>query len=334
MKFGVFDHIDANGMPLAEQYAQRLQFVELYEELGFYAYHLAEHHGTPLGMASASSVFLSAVAQRTRTLKFGPLVYLLPLYHPLRLLEEIGMLDQLGGGRLQVGVGPGGQVAEHSRFGVAADDVRPMFEEALEVLLKGMASESLEHKGRYYDIPPTPQIIKPLQQPHPPLWYGTSSPERAEWAVKHRINLVSLMPNARTRPIADALKAAWSASGNPETERPFMGLSRLPILADTDGEARAIAERVWPGFARSFNWLVNWLGRDPFPIPDSFAGAEQFGLAFAGSPETARQWVAQAQDEAGIDYMAVELVFGDLTTEEATRSINLFAREVMPAFAD
>lgn len=108
MRFGVFDHIDANGMALGEQYEHRLRFVEMYEALGFYCYHLAEHHATELGMAPSSSVFLSAVAQRTRTLKFGPLVYLLPLHHPLRLLEEIGMLDQLSGGRFQPGVGPGG----------------------------------------------------------------------------------------------------------------------------------------------------------------------------------------------------------------------------------
>lgn len=334
MKFGVFDHIDANGMPLAEQYAQRLAFVELYETLGFHCYHLAEHHATRLGMASSSSVFLSAVAQRTRTLKFGPLVYLLPLYHPLRLLEEIGMLDQLGGGRLQLGVGPGGQVAEHSRFGLAAEDVRPMFDEAFEVLVKGLTSETLEHEGRYYKIPPTPMLIKPIQQPHPPLWYGTSAPERGAWAAKYRINLVSLLPNSRTRQIADALKEAWANTGQPEGERPFVGLSRLPIIADSDAEARQLAERIWPGFARSFNWLVNWLGREPFPIPGDFAGAEAMGIAFAGSPETARQWVQQMRDEAGIDYLAVELVFGELTTEEATRSIELFAREVMPAFAE
>jgi alkanesulfonate monooxygenase SsuD/methylene tetrahydromethanopterin reductase-like flavin-dependent oxidoreductase (luciferase family) len=84
VKFGVFDHLDRNDLPLADFYEQRLDFVELYDRLGFYSYHLAEHHGTPLGMASSPSVFLSAVARRTKRLRFGPMVYLLPLYHPIR----------------------------------------------------------------------------------------------------------------------------------------------------------------------------------------------------------------------------------------------------------
>jgi alkanesulfonate monooxygenase SsuD/methylene tetrahydromethanopterin reductase-like flavin-dependent oxidoreductase (luciferase family) len=334
MKFGVFDHIDANGMPLGEQYEQRLRFVARYESLGFHAYHLAEHHATQLGMASSSSIFLSAVAQRTRTLKFGPLVYLLPLHHPVRLLEEIGMLDQLSGGRFQLGVGPGGQSAEHTRFGVAREDVRPMFDEALEILLKGLGQEVLpQHKGRFYDLPPVPQLIRPVQEPFPPLWYGTSSPERAIWAAVHGVNLVTMLPHARARTIVEALDEAWSAAGKPADERPFVGLLRNVVVADSDAEAQRIAARVWRAFAVNFNWLVNWLGLEPFPIPADFAGAEEMGLAFAGSPESAIEWIERAEAEAGVNYLAAELVFGDMTTEEAERSITLFGEEVIPAFA-
>src|SRR5512139_2079080 len=333
MKFGVFDHIDANGMPLREQYKQRLRFVEMYERLGFYCYHLAEHHATTLGVASSSSVFLSAVAQRTRTLKFGPLVYVLPLHHPIRLLEEIGMLDQLSGGRFQLGVGQGGQPAEHARFGIAQGDIKPMFDEMLEILLKAMGSEVLDHQGRFYTLPRVPQVVKPIQRPHPSLWYGTGSPERAAWAVEHGVNLVSMMPNGRTRAISDALKQAWAATGRDEAGRPFVGLSRILVVAETDEEALRIARRVWAAFAVNFNWLVNWLGEPPFPFPNEFEGAREMGLAFAGSPQSVRAWIEQAQEEAGVDYMALELVFGDMTNEEATRSIELFAKEVMPAFA-
>ena len=79
----------------------RLKIVEAYDRAGFYGYHVAEHHATPLGMAASPGVFLAAVAQRTQALRFGPLVYPLPLYHPLRLIEEICMLDQMSGGRMQ-----------------------------------------------------------------------------------------------------------------------------------------------------------------------------------------------------------------------------------------
>jgi len=87
MRFGIFDHLDDGGVPLGQLFEERLKLVEAYDRAGFYGYHLAEHHATPLGYAPSPSVFLSAVAQRTRQLRFGPMVYLLPLYHPLRLIE-------------------------------------------------------------------------------------------------------------------------------------------------------------------------------------------------------------------------------------------------------
>src|SRR5258706_7993502 len=99
MEFGVFDHLDLSGSPIERFYRERLEIVEAYERAGFYSYHVAEHHLTPLGMAPSPSVFLAAVAQRTRRLRFGPMGYVTPLYHPLRPLEEICMLDQMSGGR-------------------------------------------------------------------------------------------------------------------------------------------------------------------------------------------------------------------------------------------
>src|SRR5262249_48616035 len=118
MKFGVFDHMDRGTLPLGEQYESRLELVEAYERHGFHLYHLAEHHATPLGMAPSPSVFLSAVAQRTKRLRFGPLVYTLPMYHPLRAAEEICMLDHLSRGRLEIGVGRGISAHELTYYGV------------------------------------------------------------------------------------------------------------------------------------------------------------------------------------------------------------------------
>src|SRR6202171_5954934 len=107
MRFGIFDHLDDGGVPLSQLFEERLKLIEAYDRAGFYGYHLAEHHNTPLGYAPSPSVFLSAVAQRTTKLKFGPMVYLLPLYHPLRLIDEVCMLDQMSNGRFLYGVGRG-----------------------------------------------------------------------------------------------------------------------------------------------------------------------------------------------------------------------------------
>jgi len=329
MKFGIFDHIDANAMTIGDQYAQRLRLVELYEKLGFYCYHLTEHHATDLGMASSPSVFLAAASQRTSTIKLGTLVYLLPLHHPVRLLEEIGMLDQLTGGRFQVGVGRGGQPAEHSRFGLAEEDLGAMFEEGLEILQQGFIGDLKAHKGAYYDLPDVPLRIHPVQKPHPPIWYGTASSHRNAWAAEHDVNLLCLIPNARSREVFDDYREKLAARGKAE---PCIGLARQLIVAPTDAEAERIAERAWKPFVKSFNWLVEHLGRPAFPIAQTFSGAVDMGLAFAGSPASVRDFVARARDEAGANYLALEVAFGDISEQEAGQTAELFAQEVMPAF--
>jgi alkanesulfonate monooxygenase SsuD/methylene tetrahydromethanopterin reductase-like flavin-dependent oxidoreductase (luciferase family) len=105
--FGLFDWIDRGTAPLHQLYKDRLQLLEAADAAGFFCYHLAEHHATLLGMAPSPALFLTAAAQRTQRIRLGPLVYLLPLYNPLGLIEEVCMLDQLSGGRLELGVGRG-----------------------------------------------------------------------------------------------------------------------------------------------------------------------------------------------------------------------------------
>lgn len=104
MEFGIFDHLDASGIPIRRLYEERLTLIERAESLGFTRYHVAEHHGTPLGLAPSPSVWLASVIQRTSTMRIGPLVYVLPLYNPYRLAEEVAQLDQLSGGRLELAV--------------------------------------------------------------------------------------------------------------------------------------------------------------------------------------------------------------------------------------
>ena len=106
MKFGIFDHIDRqDDIPVAQTFEERLKLLEIADSKDFYAYHLAEHHHTPLGTVSSPSVFIAAASQRTKNIRLCPLVYLLPMYHPLRLIEEIAMLDHLTNGRFEFGAG-------------------------------------------------------------------------------------------------------------------------------------------------------------------------------------------------------------------------------------
>jgi alkanesulfonate monooxygenase SsuD/methylene tetrahydromethanopterin reductase-like flavin-dependent oxidoreductase (luciferase family) len=145
LEFGVFDHLDRNDLPLREYYEQRLKVIEAFDRSGFYAYHVAEHHFTPLGMAPSPSVFLSAIAQRTTRLRFGTFVYALPLHHPLRVLEEICMLDHMSGGRLEIGFGRGSVPFEISYYGQSVEERQQIYAERCPAnVLRTTAAEAFE----------------------------------------------------------------------------------------------------------------------------------------------------------------------------------------------
>src|SRR6202521_3614029 len=141
IEFGVFDHLDRGDFPPSELYSNRLRIVEAYDQLGYYAYHLAEHQATSLGLAPSPGIFLSSVAQRTQRLRLGPMVYVLPLHQPLRLIEEICMLDHLSGGRLELGFGRGSSPFELAYYGVSILESQQRYAEAREIILSGLAND-------------------------------------------------------------------------------------------------------------------------------------------------------------------------------------------------
>ncbi|VFR32534.1 Alkanal monooxygenase alpha chain [plant metagenome] len=336
MKIGIFDHLDRRDVPLHRYYAERLELVALYDRLGFHAYHVAEHHATPLGMSPSPSVFLSSVAQRTRRLKFGPLVYTLPLYHPLRVAEEICMLDHLSQGRLQVGVGRGISPIEVGFYGVDPAKSQAMYIESYAVVMKALTSEVLDHEGEFFRFKQVPVELRPLQQPHPPIWYGVGNADGADWCVANNVNAVVNGPIARVREITDRFRLQWAAAGKVERDLPLIGTSRHVVVAATDAQALAIAARAYARWYASFMYLWVRHGSVPqfAPFPESFQEAQRLGLAVAGSAATVRQRLAEQVEQAGVNYLLARFAFGDLTLAESTASVELFATEVMPALCE
>jgi alkanesulfonate monooxygenase SsuD/methylene tetrahydromethanopterin reductase-like flavin-dependent oxidoreductase (luciferase family) len=336
MKFGVFDHLDASGAPLAEFYENRLRLAEAYDRVGIHALHIAEHHATPLGMAPSPSVFLSAVAQRTKRLRFGPLVYTLALYHPLRLADEICMLDQLSGGRLELGVGRGVSPIEIEHFGFDPARSQAMYVEAYQVILKAMRERVLTFEGEYYRFKDVPQQLAPLQRPHPPIWYGLSNPESAEFAADNRFNVVSNAAPKAVRVITDRYRAEWAKKGNDPARIPFMGMARHVVIADSDAEAMALARRAYARWWEGFIYLWRLRGvKPPFTTyTEDFDAVLANGQAIAGSPATVRDAIAAQAKEAGLNYFLLRFAFGDLTLQESLRSVELFSRHVQPALEE
>jgi hypothetical protein len=177
MKFGVFDHMGPRrGFPLGQLYADRLQLLE--------GLRPRRPHGLSSRRASLDPARLRRLARAVprggsaahQTLRFGPLVYLLPFYHPLRLIEEICMLDQMSGGRLELGVGRGVSPFETKAYGLDFANTGEIYHEAFQLILKGLATDELTFEGKHYQFRNVPMILRPVQRPHPPLWYGTTIP--------------------------------------------------------------------------------------------------------------------------------------------------------------
>jgi alkanesulfonate monooxygenase SsuD/methylene tetrahydromethanopterin reductase-like flavin-dependent oxidoreductase (luciferase family) len=333
LQFGVFDHLDHNGTALGEQFEDRLKLIGVIEAEGYYAYHLAEHHSTRLGMAPAPSVFLAAVAQRTRRIKFGPLVYVLPLHHPLRLYEEICLLDHLSGGRLQLGVGRGGALLEHQRYGIDPATAQAMYHEAFAVLMQACEAEVLNFDGRFYQFKDYLAVAKPLQRPHPPLWYGAANADAVPWAATRGINVISLGPASRAGDICSRYRDEWAAAGRKSGDLPIIGISRHIVVAGTDREAQRIADEAYRPWREALELL--WQrSRVAFPLaalyPQRFDELAAIGNGIAGSPKTVLAYLKELTRETGVNYLACHMIFGNIGFEAAATSVRLLAREVIP----
>jgi alkanesulfonate monooxygenase SsuD/methylene tetrahydromethanopterin reductase-like flavin-dependent oxidoreductase (luciferase family) len=330
MEFGVFDHLDRNELPLRDFYEARLKLIQAYENAGFYAYHVAEHHSTPIGMAPSPSVFLAAIAQRTRTLRFGPMVYALPLHHPLRLIEEICMVDQLSGGRLEIGFGRGSSAAEISFYGQDPAKAQDLYSEARELILRGLTQKTLHFEGQFFSFKDIPMELEPLQKPHPPLWYGVHSVEAAERAARQKLNMVSLDSAGDTRSYNDRYRQVWRLEHG-EHALPKLGLSRFIVIAEDGDVARAAARRAYPIWHQHFYYLYSLKGGKPaHPRPDTFDKMMAIGHAIAGDADEVVSFLRGQIDESAINYLVGQFAFGDLSLAESLRTVELFRKHVMP----
>lgn len=335
MKFGVFDHMDEADVPLGRQFEERLKLIEAYDRLGFYAYQVAEHHGTPLGLAPSPGIFLAAVAQRTKRLRFGPLVYSLPLYHPIRLIEEICMLDQLSGGRFEFGVGRGVSPIEVGFYGVDAHAGPRQFPEALKLIQKGLTSDELTFSGEFYNFEKVPMVLRPAQKPYPPLWYGVVTPEGTHWAALESAHMVTLLPTDGARAVIERYKSEWSNFGNRPEDLPLMGVMRLVVLGETDTQALSTAERAYASWLGHMRLLWDRHGIDfPLGLPPEIGPMIEVGAAFAGTAAGFRDFITESVESIGANYIACDVAFGDMSFDEAMRTTELIGREVIPAFAD
>ncbi len=370
LQFGVFDHIEPiPGVALDQIYRERLEQIAWLDDVGFYSYHLAEHH-TPAvhSLAPSQNVFLAAAAERTKAMRLGPCVYVLPLHHPVRLIEEICMLDNISDGRMDIGVGRGGVIEAY--FWGQDSDVEINYSrylETLAVVKEGLANDSLTYQGEFYKFDDLPMRLRPKQDPHPPFWYMRNV-ETAAANGMHTIivgNLDSFQANVdRYFQLWDEYQGQGSL--NAQGEKPKIGLVNHLYVAETDADAIAIAQPAWDQYKWNLaaprrleaerRGLTQFLQGEANPRPSNLpdresqasgtvaartAGSRGFeehaargGGGFnvvAGSPDTIRDYMDEYL-ETGANYFVAAFQWGHLSHEETMRSAELFVSEVMPHY--
>jgi alkanesulfonate monooxygenase SsuD/methylene tetrahydromethanopterin reductase-like flavin-dependent oxidoreductase (luciferase family) len=329
MDVGIFDHLDRREVALDEFYESRLRLLEKYDVAGFHSYHLAEHHATPLGLAPVPGIFLAAATQRTRRIRLGPCVYCLPLYDPLRLIEEICMLDQLSRGRFELGVGRGIVPYEMAFFNLHHLETEEIYREALEVILQGLTSEVLEHRGPRYTYRKVPMILRPFQRPHPPLWYGLGHLAGAEWAAINKVHVITNNTCELSKPLFERYRDVWQRKHS-DAAMPKLGISRHIVVAPSDAAAEALARPNYAVWYANLTKLWRDFGALPIRFARDFDEARQRGIAIAGTPARVREEIERQIAASGCTYFVGRLMFGNMTEPEASASIALFTTEVMP----
>jgi alkanesulfonate monooxygenase SsuD/methylene tetrahydromethanopterin reductase-like flavin-dependent oxidoreductase (luciferase family) len=337
VRFSIFDSFDLGDRPDAGVVlAERLEFAVAAEALGIDHYHVTEHHGTPLSVCPSPNIWLAALSQRTARMRLGALVNVLPAHDPLRLAEEIAALDHLTGGRLDVGVGSGVSPYELAHFGVAAEQAKAIYAEALEAITGGWRTGRLSHRGillRSYDAQLS---VLPKQRPYPPLWYASSNTKTARWAGEHGVNFVGRWNGGGLGAAVEEYWSAWEshrdAPGrlNGHVEHPLVGLAASVVIAGSDAEAEETYLRAHAVFGRQLTQLWHEHGNHQVDRMADGAGALRAGAACVGSVATVREQVLHQLRSTGANFFQMQVFFGDLTVPEAHRTLRTFMTEVAP----
>lgn len=326
LEYGVFDWLDvAVDRDTAELYDDRLALAQRADRGAFTRYHLAEHHGAPLGLAPSPALVLAAVARLTERIRLVPTTFVVPLYDELRLVEEIGMLDQLSRGRLEIGVGKGSSPVEAAMFGHTPEEQAARYAGALPRIMAALESGVWRPESG----DPVELFVRPRRVP--PVWYPTTNPESLARVARAGQSTIFgfgfLSPSLET--IREHADAFYAARGE-QTDTRF-GILRHVVVADTDEEAMKLARDAFAAHFESFTHLWRKAGiHDRYPAQVEVEELVASYRFLAGSPATVAEQVAHAVEVSGVNYVAGAFAFGTLSRTDALRSMELFDTEVVP----
>jgi alkanesulfonate monooxygenase SsuD/methylene tetrahydromethanopterin reductase-like flavin-dependent oxidoreductase (luciferase family) len=340
MRFGLFLLFEWPGPPRAfpAMYGEILEQIELAEDQGLEVVWLAEHHFVSYSVSPQPLMLAIKAATRTRRVRFGTGVLVLPFYHPLRLAGEVAMADVLSDGRLEIGVGRGAYPYEFARYGIPFEEGRDRTQECLEIMLRAWREEDIEHRGRFYAFPRVTVLPRPLQQPHPPIWIAALSPESFRHAIDRGHHLLSTVfrdPVDRVAEKVELYRRTLKEAGRTEADCD-LGILRIAYVAETDAAARAALPHVTRNHR---TWHHLHFGTESLrggvvsadPVDHEPSPEEAWERLIIGSPERCIRQI-RALEAVGVRLLLLNMNFGAMTHSEAMRSLRLFGQEVLPSF--
>lgn len=329
MRFGVIsvvDHYPAELPRTTEQfYNELLDQVVAAETLGFDSFWVAEHHFHEYGVVPRPAVWLAAAAQRTRTIRLGAAVAVLPFDNPVRAAEDYAMVDIISGGRLLLAVGSGYLEHEFNGFCIDANEKRQRFDECLEIMLRAWTGEKFSFQGTYHNVPEVSLNVTPLQRPQPPIAVGILRNEAAPFVGARKLSLM-MIPYAGMESFAelsDAVrfyKESFCRSGGlQEDASVFFGLHAhcAPTTAAARAEAREAMDRYVRTRLYAKQRQIELL-------------IEKDLVAFGDPDEIIR--VARRYELAGLTDFLIIANFGGLPHKQVLASLELISKEVLPVF--
>jgi alkanesulfonate monooxygenase SsuD/methylene tetrahydromethanopterin reductase-like flavin-dependent oxidoreductase (luciferase family) len=340
---------------VAEVYEAHLREAQEAEQLGYQYYFFIEHQNSPVCYVTAPTVYLTALASRTSALRFGLMIYQLPFHHPIRLAQDLATLDQLSHGRLEFGTGTGVLAHEFMRWNLPFDQRHEMSVEALEIIVMAWTAETVTYQGKYWQFDEALPNPKPYQEPHPPIWVAAHSAGSFEYAAKHNYHIAqNIDVDAVIAEKFAYYRQLWNQY-NHSGPMPHAFLTRHVHVAETDAQARAEAEpNLVMGYIQGGELITKT--RLGFGPPDLEAAERSTperqelrrvfqecsksydfwidnGLALVGSPDTVIRKLEEQRQLTGYDTFCARHRIGHLEPELAHKSMQLFAKYVIPAVA-
>jgi alkanesulfonate monooxygenase SsuD/methylene tetrahydromethanopterin reductase-like flavin-dependent oxidoreductase (luciferase family) len=328
-----------------ELYDWKLESWIAAEQYGIDGVFFSEHHFTPYSISPSPNLLVATLAQRTSTLRVGVMANITAFHNPRRLAEEAAMLDYLTGGRLEYGLGRGVDEPEFIREGVRMEETRDRFEESVALMQAAWSQPSFTHHGTYYNYDDVSLWPRPMR-PELPIWITALSPNTVAWAARNNFKFTSVFsPTSQMREIFEGYQKAAADAGRQSLPED-MGVCRNVVIADSEQEARDIAEPAFGELFASFKEAAVF--KDLDNVPQGYEHYQSFFRPFAGegvtfddlvaigaicvgTAATVRDQVMSQMEEIGCGNFLNWGSFGSMTKEQTMRSYRLFGEHVAPA---